>query len=714
MSELDLSNLNESQLEAVKTTEGPVMVMAGAGSGKTKVLTTRIAYLISELGVGINNILAVTFTNKAAREMKERVENNLQISTRYMWISTFHSFCARFLRLEMDKLAPFTKRFVIVDEDDSIAILRDIIKSLGLDIKEINPKAYKKRISNYKNGTNIKFSNDSEKTMFNTILSNYNNHLKEENLVDFDDLICHTITILSQDKDLLRKYQSKFSYIMVDEFQDTNTLQYKLMWMLAINHHNIFVVGDQDQSIYSFRGAKIENIDLFKKDFLETKVILLERNYRSTPEILNAANSVIKHNTNRFKKTLVSSLAGGKKPVFYNASSQFDENMFVVDQIKSLVKQGYNYRDFAIMYRSNFISRTFEDVLVKQHIPYQMYGGISFFSRKEIKDVVAYLRLILNNDDDFSFKRIVNEPKRKIGQALMQKLSDSAIENNCSLFEAIDYVDASGPGYNNILAFKFMILELQEKLEQTPLIDFIDVLIVNTDYKHMLDEQGDAGQDRLANIEEFKSSLKEADEYYEGNNYEKLEQVLSDLALRTDTDNKDDNSNSVKIMTFHQAKGLEFPVIFMVALEEGIFPSKNSFTPKEIEEERRICYVGITRAKEKLFLSCARSRYLFGYVHNSIPSTFISEIGEDLLDNHDKPKFSAPKRSNTKYSIRKDSAKSKSEAKASLFALGDKLNHKLFGDGIIVNVSGNIITVAFKAPYGIKKLQANHPSIRKI
>ncbi len=702
--------LNKAQLEAVISTEGPVMVMAGAGSGKTRVLTHRIAYIITELGIPSYNILAVTFTNKAAKEMKERLEKLIDVDTRNMWVSTFHSICAKLLRIEIAHLEGYSSNFNIIDEDDGIKIIKEILNDLNLDQKEYKPKSMKKYISDMKNGMISKFDDNNITNVYN----HYNQALKKDNLLDFDDLILTTIELFQKCPQILAKYQNKFQYIMVDEFQDTNVSQYKLIYMLSINHHNIFVVGDQDQSIYSFRGAKIENIDKFRKDFLETKVILLEENYRSTSHILNLANKVIDHNPNRIKKNLFTSNGEGQKPAYYQADSSYDEVMFVLDKIKELcISDEYSYKDFAILYRANSLSRSFEDAFVRYKIPYTIYGGMSFFSRKEIKDVIAYLRLIVNHDDDFSFKRIVNEPKRKIGPALLGNLTDVAIAEHESLFKAIDDLKASGQGYNNLLDFKFKIIELLEDLnnEEMDITKIIDIIIEKTGYYDMLKSEGEEGQDRLDNIRELKSVVREADEFYEGTRVEKISQMLSDLALRTDSDNKSEDNDCIKLMTYHQAKGLEYKVVFLVAFEQGIFPSMNSFRKEELEEERRICYVGITRAKERLYITSANSRYLYGSQSMQAPSIYIDEMGYNNLTLLGRVKAKEFVET-TKFVKR--SEPTISEISKEDYQMGDKINHKAFGDGLVVEVKGDVITVAFPVPYGIKKLISTHPSIRKI
>ncbi len=709
---MELDTLNDKQREAVVTTEGPVMVMAGAGSGKTRVLTYRIAHLILDLGILPSNILAVTFTNKAAREMKERIAALTKENVNQMWVSTFHSFCARFLRIELKEYKGYRKNFTIIDADDSLKIIREIMKSEGFDQKEYNPKMIQSIISNIKNLEPFFTKDFKLEACVNKVMDEYNKRLVKENLLDFDDLIGLTLDMLTYNPNILDKYQNKFEYILVDEFQDTNIIQYKLIKLLANKRRNIFIVGDQDQSIYSFRGAKVENIDYFLRDFKDTVQILLEQNYRSTNPILRIANNVISRNTNRIKKNLFTDNKSDELPVYYHTQSSYDEVMYVIDKIKELHMAGYPYHDFAILYRANALSRQFEDMLVRYQIPYTIYGGLSFFERKEVKDIIAYMRLIINNDDDFSFKRAVKEPKRKVGDALIDKLTNAGLENKVSLFKAIDYISTSGIGYNNLLAFKFIILELAEFLsdENTELMDIIDKILDKTGYKQMLQNEGEEGEDRLENVLELKSVLKEASEYYEGTKEEKLSQFLYDLALRTDVDNKNEASDCVKLMTYHQAKGLEYRVVFMVAMEDGIFPSANCKLENELEEERRVCYVGITRAKEKLYITNASTRYMYGSQQYTNPSTYIKEMGMDNLN-----VIGRAKKLDISDTISyQKKSKPVEEKVESFISVGDKINHKAFGDGLVVEKNGEVITVAFAMPYGLKKLLASHPSIRKI
>lgn len=710
-----LDGLNERQKEAVITTEGPVMVMAGAGSGKTKVLTTRISYLISELGVPPSSILAVTFTNKAANEMKERIGSMLNIETKYMWVSTFHAFCAKMLRLEIKHLPPYTSSFTIIDEEDSLKIIKQIMKDEL--INEYKPKEIKNLISKSKNFSNYKIDNLELNNIFTLVNRKYEEYLVNNNLLDFDDLIIKLIELFKKNPDILEKYQYKFQYILVDEFQDTNTLQYNLMFMLAARHHNIFVVGDDFQSIYSFRGAKIENINKFRNDFLETKLILLEENYRSTKQILDLANCVIENNPNQIKKVMFTNKSEGQLPFYYRANSSYDEVMFVIDKIKELKASGDSYSDFAIMYRANYVSRNFEDMLVKYQIPYKIYGGLSFFARKEIKDLIAYLRLIVHPDDDFSFRRIINEPKRKIGPTLLEKLSIHAEENNLSLFDSIDTYDkSSGMGVVALRSFKMLIETIKAQLENVRLMDLVDMIVTETGYDEELKKDEDTYDDRIGNIKEFKSVLKEAEEFYDGDNKTKLELLLSDLSLRTDNDNDDlAKDDCVRLTTYHQAKGLEFKNVFMVATEEGIFPSMNCVRPDEIEEERRICYVGITRAKNKLYITNCESRFLFGAQSSQSPSRFIKEMSKSLFKNVSK-NYEMYQDNSFKKSTFKvlDKPTEKKVVSSLKYNVGDKVNHKAFGDGIVVAVTGDLIQVAFSVPHGIKKLMGSHPAIRKI
>lgn len=701
-----LTGLNEKQIEAVTTTEGPVMVMAGAGSGKTKVLTTRIAYILNETGISPYSILAVTFTNKAANEMKKRISNIIDIDTKHMWISTFHSFCARFLRLEIDKIdSPYNHNFTIIDEEDSLKIVKDILKELEID--NIKPKEFQNMISRSKNFTEYTIKDPRLREQFLEVSYKYNETLKENNMFDFDDLIIYTIDVLKQNTDVLLRYQEKFQYILVDEFQDTNDLQYKLMFMLSARHHNIFVVGDDFQSIYSFRGAKIENIERFRKDFLEHKLVLLERNYRSTSEILELANDVIDKNQNQIKKVLFTENKNGQIPFLFQATTEKDEARFVVSKIKQFYRQGDKYSDCAIMYRNNSISRNLEDVLIQNHIPYRIYGALSFFSRKEIKDMTAYIRVLVNPNDDFSFSRIVNEPKRKIGNVILEKLTMHAGALGLSLFDAIPSFVSNTQGGRALKDFYKMMISFKEQIENIPLHKLIDLLLDETGYKTMLITE-DPENERLDNIYELQNVLRELEDN-EGTNVDKLTNFLNDLALRTDNDNESEDDDRVILTTYHQAKGLEFKNVFMVATEEGIFPSRFHREDMDMEEERRICYVGITRAKERLYITHTQTRMLYGQNTESKLSRFISELNKthykalsskaDELASEKKVKVEKTKTTNTDEK----------------YKLGDKILHKVYGKGVVVGYEKeSSIKVAFEHPTGIKVLFRDHPSYEKL
>ncbi len=690
---MDLSILNPNQKEAVITTEGAVMVMAGAGSGKTRVLTYRLAYLVSELGIHPSNILAVTFTNKAAREMKERISNLICDDVSKMWVSTFHSFGARFLRREIKALGKYRNDFIIIDDDDSLKIIKSHMKDRDCFMK---PKDVLNLISIVKNDEALPELDEFERKEFKELFALYQEHLLKENLLDFDDLLLLTVQILEENPLILERYNHQFNYIMIDEFQDTNKIQYKLIQLLSTINKNVFIVGDINQSIYSFRGARVENVYNFKKKY-DPKIIKLEQNYRSTQTILAIANDVISRNSSCVKMELFTDGEHGEKAEFFQADSNYGETLYIIKEINKLIKQGYEYKDIAILYRLNSLSLNFENEFVKANIPYVIYGGVGYFERKEVKDVIAYLRLLLNCKDDFSFKRIVNEPKRKIGDKLVANLTQYAVSLGVSLYEAI-------PEFGNRLLFDFynMIESLKEKLNQLNLDDLIDVVLNDTGYLLML--KNNEEEDRIDNVMELKSIMKDIMESYDGENAEKLGAFLQDLALKTDVDNIKEGDNCVKLMSFHQAKGLEYKVVFMVAMEQGIFPAtKSLYSTTEMEEERRVCYVGITRAMEKLYLTSAKIRRLYGHDNYSPISEFVKDINQKYINqpNHLR---AVGKMTYDNKERQRDDGKLK---------LGDKISHKIFGDGIIVKVDGNNITVAFKKEYGIKVLLANHPSITR-
>ena len=699
---MDLTSLNEMQQLAVTTTEGPVMVMAGAGSGKTKVLTYRIAYLIESLGIDPYNILAVTFTNKAANEMKERVEKLLDMNVKNLWISTFHSFCARFLRREIYVLGKYRPNFIIIDEDDSLKILKEEMKDKNFTL---NPKDAMAYISLVKNDESLPMMSSSERSEFDTIYTLYQEHLVRENLLDFDDLISLTVYILEEYLPIREKYSQMFSYIMIDEFQDTNKQQYKLVELLTGITRNIFIVGDINQSIYSFRGARVENITNFKNKY-KPEIIKLEKNYRSTGMILNIANDIISKNKSFVNMKLYTDNDLGRKAEYYQADTNYGEVLHIISEIKKLKALGYSYNDMAILYRMNSLSLNFENEFIKHNIPYIIYGGVGYYSRKEVKDIIAYLRLIVDITDDFSFKRIVNVPKRKIGDKVISNLTDISVAYECSLFEAIDYSNN-----NLLLNFKKIILDLQEDLKVVNLDHMIDRILDKTLYLKMLEDAEE--DDRIDNVMELKSIMKDIMESYEGDNIDKLKAFLADLALRTDVDNIDEREDKVKMMTFHQAKGLEYKVVFMPAMEQGIFPSFRSMgTPTELEEERRVCYVGVTRAKERLYLSIALQRRMYGEDRRGFPSEFLKSIGKDKLN---EAGYNIKSNTQTIDESTKPTLPSSKPQRSTLgFNVGDKIMHKVFGKGIVVKVDSLKITVAFSKEYGIKVLMSDHPSITRI
>ncbi len=680
-----LTGLNDKQKEAVVTTEGPVMVIAGAGSGKTKVLTHRIAYIINELGIPSFNVLAVTFTNKAATEMKNRVSKLIDVDTKYMWISTFHSFGARVLRKDIHHLG-YKRDFTIIDTDDQLKEVKSLCKKFEYD--DIDPKDLCCCISNHKNQMSVGIA-DRYLPDFYMFYEKYENHLKENNLLDFDDLICKTLELFNKHMDVLEKYSSQFNYVMIDEFQDTNKTQYDLVLLLSSYHNNVFIVGDQDQSIYSFRGALVTNINQFRDDFSKSKLILLEQNYRSTQNILDAANKIIKTNSNRIDKNLYTDKKDGEDPIIKMLDSSYGEANFLSKEINSLLRQGYEYKDIAVIYRLNSLSRGYEDEFIKQKIPYVIYGGLSYFSRKEVKDIIAYLRLIVAKDN-FSLKRIINVPKRGVGSVGLKNIEDQSFKDNTSMFEAMDKSKLSSKLLNEINSLKKTILKLEDCIEDVSLQEFVKKVIVETGYKKMLEDAEE--DDRLDNVMELCSVLLDASEFYEGTNREKLEAFLLDLALKTDTDNVSDDDNKVKLMSYHQAKGLEFKVVFMTAMEQDIFPSQRCVTPTEREEEYRICYVGITRAMEKLYLTHCGLRRLYGKDTYMQKSIFINKLGNGQM----KP--------TTTISI----------PKTSKYKIGDKVQHKAWGLGVVVNVNADTLSIAFDVAIGLKVLKIGHPSYSKV
>jgi len=637
-----LDELNDKQYEAVTCTDGPSLVIAGAGSGKTKVLTHKIAYLIGEKNVKPWNILAITFTNKAANEMKERVKNLVGSNADDIWMGTFHSICVRILRKTIDRIG-FDTSFVIFDTSDQKTMIKKILKEKNLDDKIFTDKSVMYEISNAKNEMLTpeqyvaRVNGDFRKETIAEIYKSYQQKLKENNAIDFDDIINFTIDILLNNPDILEYYSEKFKYVLVDEYQDTNKAQFTLVTLLASKYGNITVVGDNDQGIYSFRGADITNILNFEKDFPGTKIIKLEQNYRCTQNILNAANEVIKNNETKYEKKLWTSNEVGSLPKVYRGDSEYDEANYIVQEINSLKRQEYyKYSDFAVLYRMNTQSRSIEDILRREDIPYKIVGGLKFYERKEIKDIIAYLRLIHNTSDNLSLTRIINEPKRGVGKTSLDNIEQIANTNGISMYDVIKRADEFGMNrvYANTREFIASIEELRDEKETKSISELIKDTLQKTGYTKALElENTVESENRIENLDEFLTVAIEFEEQEADNS---LTEFLEGITLSSDLDGMEDSEDSVTLMTLHSAKGLEFPVVFLVGMEEGIFPGYKSIgEPKELEEERRLCYVGITRAKEKLFMTCAKQRTIFGSTSYNGISRFIKEIPANMLDGYE-------------------------------------------------------------------------------
>ena len=694
---MEIDNLNKEQQKAVLYNEGPLLILAGAGSGKTKVLTTKIAYLIEELNVLPYEILAITFTNKAALEMKERVYNMIGPKAKDIQISTFHSFGLKILRENYDKL-DYDKNFVIMDSDDSLTIVKKILKTLNYDPKIYNPKAIRNKISNCKN--ELLGPSDYEKyvagdyeKVVNEVYYKYEEKLKQNNAVDFDDLLLLPIKLFRKHKDILQLYQNRYKYILIDEYQDTNEAQYILSKMISAKYQNICVVGDADQAIYGFRGANYKNILNFEKDYPKALSIKLEQNYRSTKTILDAANCVIRNNEQRKSKNLWSTKGEGEKITYYRAYDEKDESHFVAQTIKKMLDQGYDASEIAVLYRTNAQSRVIEEEFLKDNLPYRIVGGFSFYQRKEIKDLLAYLKLIYNPKDDVSFLRVINTPKRGIGLKSIETLTRKADSSDISLFEAIE----GGKEQK----FKDLICSLQKVSETITLTELIEKILETSGLRAELESEKTLESEiRLENLEEFKSITK-AFEEREG--LVSLEDFLYEVSLVNDKDEYKDSRNKVSLMTIHSVKGLEYNTVFVVGLEEGIFPHLNSLmSNSETEEERRLCYVAITRAKEKLYLLNARRRVLFGKEGINPPSRFLSEIDSNLIETNVKEE---PKKIAKESLIREEDVD---------YQVGDYVIHENFGAGKVLEVTNSLVTVAFSHPYGVKKLMKNHKSLSKV
>ncbi len=634
-----IQELNDKQKEAVLTTEGPCLVIAGAGSGKTKVLTHKIAYLITEKSINPNNILAITFTNKAATEMKQRVEKIVGNVAKEIWMGTFHSICVRILRRYIDRIG-FDSTFLIFDTSDQRTIVKECLKALNIDDKMFTDRSVLSEISNAKNEMltpkkyQAKYSGEYRKEKIGQVYELYQKKLKENNAIDFDDIINYTIQILTENLDVLQKYTEKFKYILVDEYQDTNKAQFELVTILASRYGNITVVGDNDQGIYSFRGADISNILNFEKDFPGTKIIKLEQNYRCTGNILKAANAVIKHNENKYEKKLWTENEQGSLPCLYQAQDEYDEATYIVNQIEHLKIQEYlKPRDFVILYRMNAQSRAVEDILRRENMPYKIVGGLKFYERKEIKDAIAYLRLIYNTSDNLSLKRIINEPKRGIGKTSLDKIQEISNKQGISMYEIIKNAEQYDLNKVKVNASEFikLIEELRMEKDRLNISELLKQIMKKSGYTKALElENSVEAETRIQNLDEF---LTVAIEFEEESADNSLAEFLESITLSSDIDEMQDEENSITLMTLHSAKGLEFPVVFLIGMEEGIFPGYKSIVePKELEEERRLFYVGITRAKQFLHLTCAKHRTIFGSTSYNAISRFIKEIPEDLLD----------------------------------------------------------------------------------
>lgn len=738
-----LERMNPRQKEAVMHTEGPLLLMAGAGSGKTRVLTHRIAYLIEEKNVNPWNILAITFTNKAAREMKERVSQLLGSGGEDVWVSTFHSMCVRILRRDVDRIG-YSKNFTIIDSSEQNTLMKRVLKELNIDPKKYDPRSILGTISHAKNELLTPEAYQAmEGSLFEQIVGRcyekYQKELRNNQCMDFDDLIMNTIRLFQDNEDALQFYQRKFHYIHVDEYQDTNHAQYTLVNLLAARFRNLCVVGDADQSIYGWRGANMQNILDFEKDYPDAATILLEQNYRSTQTILNAANQVIKNNRNRPDKNLWTENRDGEKITYYRGDSERDEARFIVSEMqKQIAEKNRKFGDFAILYRTNAQSRIIEEMLLKANVPYTMVGGRKFYDRKEIRDILAYLSAIANPRDSISLERIINVPKRGIGATSVEKLRAFANLHEWSLLEAamnVELANISGKAGKELGSFGMMMDGFAQMVPYLSVTELTKEILEKTGYRQELVNQNNLeAQARLENLEEFLSVTQEFDKRFEAQNEddadapdEKLSVFLNDLALLSDVDSYEEESSQVTLMTLHAAKGLEFPVVFLIGLEENIFPlSRALMEESELEEERRLAYVGITRAEEELFMTNAFSRTLYGRTQYNRPSRFIEEIEQDLLQSlgeRSQPKAAAPfqpkvfKPSYIQPRQTSVASKQQTSAAGNTWQVGEKVQHKKWGIGTVVRTTGSAqdieLDVAFPQQ-GVKRLLAAFAPIEKV
>ena len=737
---MNLDTLNPAQREAVEKTEGPVLILAGAGSGKTRVLTTRIAHLIEDKGVQASNILAITFTNKAANEMRERVEDTLESDTKDMWISTFHSCCVRILRKDINRIG-YNRSFVIYDTSDQITLVKDCLKELNLSDKVFEPKVVISTISGAKDKlySPQKFRDihidDNRMSKIANIYALYQERLKRNSALDFDDLIYKTVELFKENPEVLDYYRSRFKYIMVDEYQDTSKAQYELIKLLAKQHQNICVVGDDDQSIYGWRGADIRNILEFEKDYNDVHTVKLEQNYRSTQIILDAANTVISNNIERKRKKLWSDKKEGELIKIQLAENEIDEADFVSDMIYKICKeQNRTYKDFAVLYRANAQARPLEDALNRSQIPYNIYGGTKFYERKEIKDLVAYLRVIQNPQDDISLKRIINVPRRGIGLRTIEKIEDRASLKQESLYSVLIDIetnsDISTKARNSISGFVDVIGTLRTIKEVYPVSKLIEKVLETTGYLEELSkDKSEDSQDRIDNLKEFISI---AIEFEQNSEEQDLETFLTSIALTSETSD-DEVDDKVSLMTIHTSKGLEFPVVFLVGLEEGLFPISRairSLNDSDIEEERRLCYVGITRAKEVLYTTLTKKRTLYGKTNPSIASRFMEELPNEcidrlnkedkeltyskasynVLDKYKKKYMSTMNKSSIAKNVNATFKDSTKETNTDDIRLGSKVHHPKFGVGTVVSIIGSDLTIAFEQQ-GIKKINKEYTTL---
>lgn len=693
---MNLEGLNNEQLKAVKHNNGPLLILAGAGSGKTKVLTMRVANLINEYNVKPSEILVITFTNKAANEMKERIHNVLGSVADNVRICTFHSFGLFILRREYEYIG-YERNFTIIDSEDSLTLIKKILKELDKDANVYNPRAIRSKISGAKNELiDAKkyslFANTEFEKVVEEVYIKYEEKLRLGNSFDFDDLLIAPIKIFRENKEVLEKYQNIFKYILIDEYQDTNEAQYILTKMIASKYRNICVVGDPDQSIYSFRGSNYRNILNFEKDYKEASIIVLEKNYRSTSNILNAANDIIKNNKNRKEKNLWTENGTGKKITYHRAENEKDEAYYVVKEIKKL---DCPLSDIAVLYRTNAQSRNIEEALLRENIPFKVVGSFYFYNRKEIKDLIAYLKVIYNEKDDINLLRIINVPKRKIGLKTIENLTDIASLKGISIYDAIE----SGKE----LEFKKLIEELKVEKDNLSLTELVELVLEKSGMKaSLLEEKTMESEIRLENLEEFKSITRGFEEKY---GVVSLEEFLSEISLVSDVEEYKNNDSVVTLLTVHSAKGLEFKNVFIIGLEEGIFPHKNSFdSTQDMEEERRLCYVAVTRAKNNLWLINAKKRILYGTESSNPESRFIKEIDENYLNIDETVKTSPSKIFNSSNMI----------DDTITYTLGEKVKHAIYGIGVIVGIDDKILTIAFPYPHEIKKIMKGHKSITKL